>query len=207
MIVGVMDSPFSKPTSPRLPDIVTDGAIHLLGTVGVDQFSIRRLAKWMGVTPSRLLDVFTRARLVEIIVITFSDRWLEWAAATHDMDAPLRLPVTPDERLGVRTRTALEQLAEAERLRGNRDPSRQFEFLDSQERMLLGARLARLSPPCCRPDDDEIRAAMALLAGLRSGLAAEPPRLTLSLAGGVMTQFATAITIHRTDCDGEAMAS
>jgi hypothetical protein len=194
------DSPFLRPTSPRLPDILTDGAIHLMGTVGVDQFSIRGLARWMGVTPSRLLDTASRTRLVEIIAITFGDRWLDWTVATHGSESPLRLPTTPDELLAVRTRAALEQLAEAERLRGRPEPSHQLDYLDTQERLQLERRLRTLAPSCCAPDDDEVRATMAVLAGLRSALAAQPARMTPMLAERVAAELTRAVTSHRRDC-------
>jgi hypothetical protein len=201
-----MDSPFTRDSSPRLPDIVTDGAVHLIGSAGVDRFSIRSIARWMRVTPSRLLDVYSRARLLEIIAIEFGNRWLEWTLADEE-GSLLRLPESPDERLGVCVRTALEQLAESERHRGKPEPSNQFDYLDNQERAHLEMRMRGLSPTCCPPDDHEVRAAMAVIAGLRVAVAHDPARLDLEVARRVLSGLARSSRDHRRDCDGVALAS
>ena len=76
---------------------------------------------------------------------------------------------------------AISELARGERVRGNPLPALRLVDLREDEREMLGSRLAQLS----RADvytpvaDVELRSLNALLNGLRSALAEDPPALTL----------------------------
>ena len=204
-----MDSPFLRPYDAGLAEVVTDAAVHILAGHGVDRFSIRAIARWMRVTPAYLLNDFSRARLLEIIVITFGDRWLGWCGAEM---APgtlgPKLPETPDERVGVRVRMALEQLAEAEALRDNPAPFFQVQFMVQRELEMLTTRLASLAPTCCPPLPDEVDGLHALVVGLRLGLASRERSMDVASAKALLSSAADGLTRHRRGCPhGVAMAS
>ena len=202
-----MDSPFLRPTDPRLAEIVTDGAVHILAGHGVDRFSIRAIARWMRVTPAYLLNDFSRARLVEIILITFGDRWIQWCGAeTAPNGVGLRLPETPDECAGVRVRAALEQLADAEWLRGNPLPAHQVSDMAAREASLLAHRMHAASPPCCAPGRDEVIGVQALLHGLRQQMASPESPMPLDRARSVLDSATAGLTSHRPGCPLAALA-
>ncbi len=206
-----MDTPFLRPYDASFTETVTDGAVNILGSAGVDRFSVRALARWMRVHPSTLLGEYTRARLLEIIVITFADRWLRWSEASAGAEsAGLRLPATPDERLGVRVRLGLEQLAESERLRDEVGPSFQLDWLRDRERELLTHRMRSMAPTCCPPVDDEVVSVLALIDGLRQVLSLEQASgtdgVTTSRAIAIAASHLRTVTAHRVDCPSSAAA-
>ena len=203
-----MESPFLRPYDPRLAEIVTDAAVHILGGQGVDRFSIRGIARWMRVTPAYLLNDFSRARLVEIIAITFGDRWIDWCAGeTTPGTAGFRLPETPDECLGVRVWSALEQLAEAEWLRDNPAPTFQIGCAVEQEAELLALRLRMSAPECCPPVDAEVSGVQALLGGLRVQLARRERPMELTTAQTVLGGATCGLLRHHLGCSAVAAAS
>ena len=44
-------NPFLRPDDCRYEEILTDAAVHVLATTGVDRFSVAAMARWMKVTP------------------------------------------------------------------------------------------------------------------------------------------------------------
>ena len=60
-------SPFLTPDNPDLVEVLTDAAVEVLRTRGVDRFSVSALARWMKVTPEAVLNVHSRSRVVEIV--------------------------------------------------------------------------------------------------------------------------------------------
>ena len=208
-----MDSPFLRMDDPRLPEILTDAAIHVLGSGGIDRFSVRALARWMKVTPAAVLNDFSRARVLELIIIAFEKRWLAWSGSEPQYgpspaEVPLRLPVTPDECLGVRVHAALQQLAEAERLRDNPAPTTHLERLRDEELALLRFRMER-PDRCCAwmIDDHAVAATLAAVQGLRLALAEPAPTLAWSQACAALRQQVSRVIVHSTGCEARPMAS
>jgi hypothetical protein len=208
-----MYSPFLRPDDRYYPEILTDAAVHVLGGRGFDRFSVRALARWMKVSPAAVLNEFTRARVLEVINICFCRRWLAWSGSEpifgpHPASVPLRLPEGPDELLGVRVLTALQLLAEGERVRGNPVPGYQLDRLRDEELALLRHRLGS-ALRCCggRWDDHQVIAVMALTRGLRLGLAEAEPRLTRDEASDVLRGFVSSATRHAVGCGDRQVAS
>jgi len=208
-----MDSPFLRPDERDYPEILTDAAVHVLGGQGFDRFSVRALARWMKITPAAVLNDYSRARVLELINIRFGNRWLAWSASEPlfgptPASVPLRLPEGPDERLGIGVLTALQLLAEGERVRGNPVPAYQLDRLRDEELALLRHRLeSALS--CCggRSDDREVRAVMALIRGLRLALAEAQPRLTRAEASDALRDYVLSVTRHAPGCGDRQIAS
>jgi AcrR family transcriptional regulator len=203
-----MDNPFMRPFDPGIPEIVTDAAVHILASQGVDRFSVRAIARWMRVTPAYLLNDYSRSRLLEIILISFADRWIEWSGADSASGVVgMRLPQTPDELDGVRVRGALEDLADAEWLRLHPAPSFQVASLHARELDQLTATLRSQAPGCCPPSDHEVSAMLALLAGLRGRLAARPPVLDLGAAEHLLDLAIRELGSHQGGCAAAELAS
>jgi hypothetical protein len=195
------------------PEILTDAAVHVLDAQGVDRFSVRALARWMKVTPAAVLNEYSRARVLELINICFSRRWLAWSGTEpifgpNPASVPLRLPDGPDELVGIRVLSALQLLAEGERVRGNPVPGYQLERLGDEELELLRHRLDS-ALRCCdaRADDDQAVAVMALTRGLRLALAEAEPRLTLTQASQVLRGYVVSATRHAAGCGDRQPAS
>ena len=184
-----MDSPFLRPDHPDYPEVLTDATLHLLGARGIDRWSVRGLARWMRVTPAAVLNDYSRCRVLEIVIICFERRWLAWSAseALHGpapTGLPVRLPQTEDEKLGVRVHGALQQLAEAEQLRGNLAPAVHLTRLRREEQELLRLRLRQLAglKGYHPPSEAAVSSTMALVTGLRLTLA--DPAADLSWTDG-----------------------
>jgi hypothetical protein len=208
-----MDSPFLRMDDARLPEILTDAAINVLGSGGIDRFSVRALARWMKVSPPAVLNDFSRARVLELIIISFEKRWLAWSGSEPIFGpapaaVPLRLPATPDECLGVRVYSGLQQLAEAERLRDNPGPTTHLERLRDEELVLLRFRLEPPDRCCtCLIDDQAVAATLAMVQGLRLALADRSPVMTWSQACEALRQYASRATVHTTQCQAGQIAS
>lgn len=176
-----MDSPFLQPDDPRLPEIFTDATVHILAARGIDQFSVRAIARWMRVAPATILNEYSRARLLELVVICFSQRWLAWSGSGDwwsERACPLRLPRTDAERHGVRVLAALEQLALAVHQRGNPLPLGHVRRLYRDELDLVMARLARHPGLEASRRDRYARLVQASVRGLRAALAVPDPSLS-----------------------------
>ena len=177
--------PFLLPDHPAYPEIMTDAAVNVLRSNGVTEFSVSKLARWMKVTPQALLNMYSRARAIELIAICFSRRWERWSISEFawqrtEHPCPLALPKNENERHGVRVLGVLEELAEGERLRGNPLPSRHFADLRRDEMELLSSRLVALRPgqEFAPAATVELEGLFAFVSGLRRRLADSSGALT-----------------------------
>jgi hypothetical protein len=206
-----MEPPFLRRDSVDYAEVPTDAAVHLLAGKGIDRFSVRAIARWMKVAPATILGDYTRARVLELVLICFRRRWLAWSASEPlwgptPARVPLRLPLTSDERVGVRVYSALGHLAEAERLRGNSRPASLFERIGREEAELLRV---RMRPRCCDADagDTAVHGVMALASGLRSSLSGSEPPLDSDAAVDLLADYVSLHTVHRDGCDSARIAS
>jgi hypothetical protein len=152
----------------------------------------------MKVVPAAVLNDYSRCRVLEIVIISFERRWLAWAASEamygpSPIDVPLRLPETEDEKLGVRVLSSLQQLAEAERLRGNLAPTTHLARLRREEQELLRHRLGQLAErlEVGPPTDGAVTSTMALVTGLRLALADAGADVTWSDACATLRHHVT----------------
>jgi hypothetical protein len=189
-------NPFLRPDDCRYEEILTDAAVHVLETTGVDRFSVAAMARWMKVTPVAVNNHYSRARVLDLVTICFSRRWLGWSVSDPrwlqaEHPCPLQLPRTAEERHGVVVLQAIGELARGERVRGNPLPALRLAGLRADEREMLGSRLTQLNPADIYTPvaDDELRGLTAVLTGLRTGLAQDPPELSWEAA---CEQFARA---------------
>ena len=182
------ESPFLLPDHLDYAEVVTDAAVHVLETHGVDRFSVSAMARWMKVSPEAVLNAYSRSRVIEVVTICFCRRFLRWSLSDLDWikspTCPLRLPETSVERHGIRVLRALEELAEGERVRGHPLPAQHLARLREDEAEALRSRLAQVSPvqfyqPVSEPD---LRGLISLVRGLRTSLIDDPPRLTWAQA-------------------------
>jgi hypothetical protein len=202
-----MDSPFLRLDDPGIPAVLTDATVNVLGARGIDRFSVRALARWMKTTPAAVLNNYSRARVLEIVIITFERRWLEWSGSEpmygpNPAQVPLRLPATPDECLGVRVHSALQQLAEAERLRDHPASTAHLERLRDEELELLRFRLEGQRADCCqeRFAERDVLGIMAMVTGLRLALADPSPALTWEDACAALRDHTASATVHSSAC-------
>ena len=114
--------------------------------------------------------------MLELVCICFAQRWLEWSTTgnwwTDDAAGPLQLPATDAERLGVRARESLSELAHAERQRGNPQPLTHLDRLRRDEQKILVARMGRQGDDARPVTEDEALLVLSVVDGLRSALAA-----------------------------------
>ena len=193
-------SPFLRPDHREYAEILTDAAVHVLETTGVDRFSVAAMARWMKVSPEAIHNHYSRARVLDMVTICFSRRWLHWSVsdarwlqAAHP--CPLRLPRTAEERHGFVVLQAIGELARGERVRGNPLPALRLVDLRKDEREMLGSRLAQLhSADVYTPVADvELRGLNAQLNGLRSALAEDPLALSWEAACEQFARAASAV--------------
>jgi hypothetical protein len=206
-----MDSPFLRPESVDYAEILTDATVHVLGARGIDRFSVRAIAAWMRVVPSTVLGEFSRARVLELVCICFEDRWLQWSSmesvwGPSPAAAPVRLPATEDEKLGVRVHDALLHLAAAEGLRGNCALKMHLDRLHQKELALLKL---RMRSRCCsaEPSDAAAAAVLALATGLRVMLAHDHPGLTHPLSVDALADYVALMSSHSPECGSARLAS
>jgi AcrR family transcriptional regulator len=179
------DPPFLRPDHCAYPEILTDAAVHVLVARGVDGFSVGALARRMNTTPQAVLNRYTRTRVLELVVIRFGQRWLDWSLGGEPLSLPLSLPrslplslplalpATEAERHGVLVWGVLHELARGEKLRGNPAPT---EHLKQFRRAELDGLTDRL------PAGAEVGGALATATGLRLALAESEPYLTYEQA-------------------------
>jgi hypothetical protein len=120
---------------------------------------------------------------------------------------PLRLPEGPDELLGVRVLTALQLLAEGERLRGNPVPGHQLDRLRDEEIALLRFRM-ETALRCCGAsvEDSQVVAVMSLTRGLRLALAEPAPRLAREQASELLRDYVVLVSKHADGCGDGGIA-
>jgi hypothetical protein len=154
----------------------------------------------MKVSPQALLNMYSRSRALELIIICFSRRWQRWSIGEFawqraDQPCPLALPHGEDERHGVRVLSVLAELAEGERLRGNPVPTHHLADLHRDEVELLSNRMVALCPgeELEPPDGVEVEGLHALLSGLRRRLADGPGALTWEQARELFARSVSAV--------------
>lgn len=188
--VGV--SPFLRPDAPGLEDILADGAVAVLAERGVAGLTLAAVARWMGVTKQSLSQRLTdpagaRHRFLQLTVLAYGDRWLAWARTAWAEDPPMpALPATDDEVLGVRVWSGLAELARGEAAAGNPDPAAAVSAVQSEEREMTRHRLSTWMH--AYPDGDDVTELCALVDGLRLGLAAPVPDVSLDVARRVVAR-------------------
>ena len=170
--------PFLRPDDPRYREMLTDAAVVVLGERGVDGLSIGSLARWLKVTPAAVLKRHSRARVIELVMATFGDRWLDWSDPGPLRRIPARLPGSDDEVHGVRVHRALSELARSELVAGRAAPSRIWSEVRRDE--LAGIRL-RLGAT-----ERDAERVLALASGLRIALAEPEPTLTYEIAADIL---------------------
>jgi AcrR family transcriptional regulator len=166
------DEPFLRPAALHTADRLTEAAVNLLRTEGVDALSVGALARAINVTPQAVLKDYPRARVIELICMVFGQRWESWAGPDREHDLPARLPRIPGERHGVQVLRALVELARGEEMRGRPAPAAILAGAVERERDRLGAELDRISDR--RVSDDELARVHALVTGLRLALVDDP---------------------------------
>jgi len=166
------DEPFLRPAALRTVDLLTEAAVNLLRTEGVDALSVGALARAINVTPQAVLKDYPRARVIELICIGFGDRWQSWACPDRKHDLPARLPRIAGERHGVQVMRALMELARGEQVRGRPTAALFLAGVAQRERDTLGAELDRICDR--RVTDDELARVHALVTGLRLALVDGP---------------------------------
>ncbi len=138
--------PFTRPDSASLNDMLTDAAVARLAEGGAELLTLQSVAAWLGLTRQALSQRLDdpngpRRRMIQLIVLTFGERWLTWVGPgpIHgDLDRPpVRLPATPDEIHAVRVWTALTELARSEAARGNPHPLTALTRVRDEERALV----------------------------------------------------------------------
>ena len=182
-----MDSPFLRLDNPHYAEMLTDAALCVLMDRGVDGLSVRAMAGWMKVTPESILNRYSRAQVIELLIVTFGHRWLQWVDLPHRRDEiPTRLPESDAELHGVRVHHALAELARSEQLAGRSGPAQIIVANRADERALLRRGLME-----CGVDDaarsgaggtDAVDGTSALISGLRLALAEPEPTLTYDRA-------------------------
>lgn len=166
------DEPFLRPYASSTADMLTDAAVNLLRTRGVDTLSVGALARAINVSPQAVLKDYPRARVIELLCIGFGRRWEAWTGPDLAHDLPTRLPRIEGERHGVRVHRALLELARAEQVRGRPSPCLMLAGLLEREQSALRYELRQLSSR--RVTDDELAQVHALVTGLRLALTDGP---------------------------------
>lgn len=151
-------------------------AVRVLEETGVTGLSSRAIAAQMRVTPSALTQRAGRAELLRLVLVIFSDRWLQWVDVPPWHDLPTRLPQNAEEMHGVRVWHALAELARGEALAGNRVLTEVMAQARQDERQLVAGRLGHLLGRT--PSHAEVATTTALVAGLRLEVVAVDPAIS-----------------------------
>lgn len=159
-------------------DILTDGTVWVLARSGVDAYDMAALARWAKVSRQAIARRWSRAEVVEMVVERFEQRWLAWSCRDRDR-LPLALPRDHDERLGVRVRDAVVELALGEEAAGRPAAAAAVRATEARElehvqRALPGGTM------------QELAAVVALTAGLRRVLSLTPELLAPADAEDVL---------------------
>ncbi len=173
--------PFLRLDSASEADMLADAAHHVLLERGVARFSVRALARWIGVTGPALTqrwggEVGARTRILRLAVSAYGARWLLWSRGPLIKDDPsLSLPLCAEEIDGVRVWLSLEELARSEHAAG--DP-----VLATMTAQVRAEERAEVRHMVRSADGEPISATAAtaicaLAAGLRAELIAPDPAL------------------------------
>jgi phosphoribosyl-AMP cyclohydrolase len=192
----VPDDPFLRPDAVDHREFVTDAAIEVLRVDGLAGFSVRAMARWMGITSPALTHRFgSRARLLQIVLTTYTKRWLGWAGWPDSADpCPARLPETPIELHALRVWLALHEVVSGHSRAGDSGLEASLAWARQEERELLGRELnARLDR---RSTDAEVDTTYALVEGLRCALAVPAPTLTAERARSLLAAHVGTLGRH-----------
>jgi len=197
-------SPFVRPDSPRLNDMLADGAVALFRERGVDALNVAALARWMGVSRQALSERLwdpegSRRRIMQLTVRAFADRWIAWVRLALREDPPVpALPRSAEEVHGVRVWAGLLELARGERASGNPDPAAAVTATLVREREIVGDRVAYWIG--AEPAADDLTELVALTDGLRSALIEPMPKVTYDQARSLLLRRLNAM--HDAVSDG-----
>ena len=170
--IGAMD-PFTRPDSPDLVDMLTDGMVRVLRSRGLQEFSIAACARAVDLSPQALNERFSgkygaRRRVLQLVANAYGARWLEWVRPGLEADPPLiRLPESDEEISGVRVWLALAELGRGEGHVGNPHLAGLLSSFRATEADLVGDAFRTCTG---RPPN---RVQLAILTALTDGLRAE----------------------------------
>lgn len=190
-------NPFLRPDSASELDMLTDAALAVLFEAGLVGLSISAIARRIGVTPPALTlrwreeDRGARARILQLVVLTFGERWHLWSRGPLMSDEPsLSMPATSEEIGGVRAWLAFQELARTEQILGNPDVHAAVQRIRERDRDEVRG-MVRLSDG--RPLDVEAAAAICALAeGLRTELACDHPAIDVPTAERALQRYVAA---------------
>lgn len=107
-------STFLRPESFTQIDLFADVFIEVVGGRGLPAFSVAEVARWARMTPQAVLQAIGgRDAFVVYVADAVARRWTAWATQSVS-GLPVALPLTDEERMGVRAWGALVELARAE---------------------------------------------------------------------------------------------
>jgi AcrR family transcriptional regulator len=180
------DEPFVRPYAFGDADMLTNAAIRLLADHGIDSFSVAVLARAINLTPQAVLNRYPRHRVVELLCLTFSQRWLTWATRDRIDELPARLPRTDSERHGVLVHRALHELARGEAAQGRTDAQAVLIGTAEEELGALADEVGQVAERWV--STDEVAPLHALITGLRLVLADPEPQLTWEQAAELLRE-------------------
>jgi hypothetical protein len=131
------DDPFLRMDSLRYDDMLADAAISVMRTVGVDALTTAALARWLRVSPSAVTHRAPRHETVRLIVQGLGRRWLQWSLKGVRLTGIPPLPVTQEERHGLRVWLTLEELSTTQSAAGHPEAQDLHAYFRSEERRLL----------------------------------------------------------------------
>lgn len=166
--------------------MLCDAAVMTLAEGGLRALSISSMARRIGVSPPALTQRWrgprgARARILQLVVHRFGERWHWWSRGPLIEDPPsLALPATDDELEGVRVWLALRELARSEHAAGNPDVALAVAQIGALDRAEIGDKVR------CRGGGRVASGAVvgicALADGLRIELVASEPAIQLATA-------------------------
>jgi AcrR family transcriptional regulator len=178
--IGGMD-PFTRPDSPDLVEMLTDGVVRVLRSRGLQEFSIAASARAVDMSPQALNERFSgkygaRRRVLQLVTNSYGERWLEWVRPGLAADPPLiQLPESDEEISGVRVRLALAELARGEGHAGNPHLAGLLESFRATEADLVSDAVRRWAGRL--PNRVQLTILTSLTDGLRAELAAPHARI------------------------------
>jgi len=129
----MMDHAFFRLNSCSTDDMLTDAAVHVLAHKGAVGLSLKAVADWLRVTPSRVSQLTNRDQLMIVVTARFANRWLDWIEPRRWREGALALlPARAEEVAGVRVWLGLCELA-----RERPDLAEFIERVRRRERALL----------------------------------------------------------------------
>lgn len=171
---------FLRPWSCDRADVLTDAAVELIAVGGTPALTMRGIAAQTRMSPSWLTDRFSnRTRMLAIIASSFGQRWVTWIGSRlPHLGMVALVPATDEEIVANRVWLALIELGRVEPVVGWRVAS-----VRRDERALVTHRLG------CRPGDPVLDEVMAMVDGLRAGMADPERPLHPMRARAILTAY------------------